>query len=41
MPIYKRILEINRVYIVRGIIPIINFNNIFKVLKEELKGKTP
>jgi hypothetical protein len=38
---YKKILEINRVYINRRIIPIINFNNIFKIPKEGLKGKTP
>jgi hypothetical protein len=41
MPIYKKMLEINRVYTIRGIILIINFNNIFKIPKKGLKGKTP
>jgi hypothetical protein len=34
-------LEINRIYTIRGIILIIDFNNIFKVPKEGLKEKTP
>jgi hypothetical protein len=38
---YKKILEINRVYNVRRIILIVDFNNIFKIPKEGLKGKTP
>jgi hypothetical protein len=34
-------LEINRITIKGSTIPIINFNNLFKVLKQGLKGKTP
>jgi hypothetical protein len=34
-------LEINRTLIREGTILIIDFNNLFKVLKQGLKGKTP
>ncbi len=38
---YKKILELNKTLIKGGTILIINFNNIFKVLKQGLKGQTP
>ncbi len=34
-------LEINKTLIKEGTILIIDFNNIFKIPKEGLKGKTP
>jgi hypothetical protein len=34
-------LELNKTLIKGGTILIINFNNLFKVLKQGLKGQTP
>jgi hypothetical protein len=34
-------LEINKILVKEGTIPIINFNNIFKIPKQGLKGETP
>ncbi len=41
MPTYEKILEINKTLIKEQTIPIINFNNIFRIPKEGLKGQTP
>ncbi len=41
MPTYKKMLEINKTLIKGQTIPIIDFNNIFRIPKEGLKGQTP
>ncbi len=41
MPTYKKMLEINKTLIKGQTIPIIDFNNIFRISKEGLKGQTP
>jgi hypothetical protein len=38
---YKKILEINKTLIEEETIPIVDFNNIFRIPKEGLKEETP
>ncbi len=38
---YKKILELNKTLIEGGTILIIDFNNLFKIPKQGLKGQTP